>query len=71
MSEPKKAPCWRKSSLSGEGDCLEWAEVPSGVRLRQSGNPAGPEFFLTRSEWDAFVSGIKLGEGDLHPDDAS
>jgi hypothetical protein len=56
---------WRKSSFSGNGDCLEWAIGPSSVRLRDSKNPTGPELVLTHSEWAAFVAGIKGGEADL------
>ncbi|WP_442811508.1 MULTISPECIES: DUF397 domain-containing protein [unclassified Streptosporangium] len=32
--------------------------------LRDSRNPDGPKLFFTRSEWDAFVGGVKLGEFD-------
>ncbi|GLK08475.1 hypothetical protein GCM10017600_18800 [Streptosporangium carneum] len=32
--------------------------------LRDSKNPDGPKLFFTRSEWDAFVGGVKLGEFD-------
>ncbi|WP_326820122.1 DUF397 domain-containing protein [Streptosporangium sp. NBC_01756] len=32
--------------------------------LRDSKNPEGPKLFFTRSEWDAFVGGVKLGEFD-------
>jgi hypothetical protein len=71
VSDLEKSPRWQKSSSSGEGDCLEWSVGPSDVRLRHSGNPTGPEVVLTHSEWLAFISGIKLGEGDLHPNDTS
>ncbi|MGV9772304.1 DUF397 domain-containing protein [Streptosporangium sp. NPDC003464] len=32
--------------------------------LRDSKNPEGPKLFFTRSEWDASVGGMKLGEFD-------
>ena len=66
MPEPDTSPHWHKSSFSGDGDCLEWATGPSGVRLRDSRNPAGPELFVTHSEWAAFIAGIKHGEADHH-----
>jgi Domain of unknown function (DUF397) len=64
LSELKTSAQWRKSSFSGSGDCLEWAVGPSGVRLRDSKNPTGPELVLTHSEWAAFIAGIKNGEAD-------
>jgi len=70
LSELETSPEWRKSSFSATGNCLEWAASPSGVRLRHSGNPTGPELVLTHSEWAAFVAGIKRGEADLHPNEA-
>ncbi|WP_433255039.1 DUF397 domain-containing protein [Streptosporangium sp. CA-135522] len=68
---------WRKSSLSGSsgGNCVEVAVVdapgaghkagtgPLHV-IRDSKDPDGPKLFFTRSEWDAFVGGVKLGEFD-------
>jgi hypothetical protein len=66
LAERETSPHWHKSSFSAEGDCLEWAVGPSGVRLRQSKNPSGPELVLNHSEWAAFVAGIKRGEADLH-----
>ncbi|WP_344930254.1 DUF397 domain-containing protein [Streptosporangium carneum] len=68
---------WRKASLSSDngGDCVEVAVIDapgaghkaglgSLYVLRDSKNPDGPKLFFTRSEWDAFVGGVKLGEFD-------
>ncbi|MET8335332.1 DUF397 domain-containing protein [Streptosporangium canum] len=70
---------WRKSSFSGNGgaDCVEVAVVPGDLALaghkadadelylvRDSKDPDGPKLAFTRSEWDAFVNGVKLGEFD-------
>ncbi len=68
---------WRKSSLSGSsgGNCVEVAVVDAphtdhGASVgplravRDSKNPAGPKLFFTRSEWSAFLDGVKLGEFD-------
>ena len=68
MAEPETPLQWRKSSFSGEGDCLEWAIGPSSVRLRLSKDRAGPQLVLTHSEWAAFVAGAKRGEANLQPD---
>jgi hypothetical protein len=69
LSESETSPQWRKSSFSGEGDCLEWAVSPSSVRLRDSKNPTGPELVLTNSEWAAFIAGVKHGEAGPHPNE--
>ncbi|GAA2888929.1 hypothetical protein GCM10010517_53000 [Streptosporangium fragile] len=68
---------WRRASLGDDtgGDCVEVAVVDAPEEghkagagplyvLRDSRNPDGPKLFFTRSEWDAFVGGVKLGEFD-------
>lgn len=70
---------WRKSSFSGNGgaDCVEVAVVPGDPILaghkpdadelylvRDSKDPGGPTLAFTRSEWDAFVKGVKADEFD-------
>ncbi len=65
LPELETPPQWRKSSFSGEGDCLEWAIDTSSVRLRLSRNRAGSELVLNHSEWAAFVAGVKRGEADI------
>jgi Domain of unknown function (DUF397) len=68
VSELEISPHWRKSSLSGESDCLEWTVGPSGVRLRDSKNRDGPELVFNHSEWAAFIAGVKRGEADINLD---
>lgn len=68
LAELETPPHWHKSSLSGEGDCLEWVIGPSSVRVRHSKDRAGPQLVFTHSEWAAFVAGAKRGEADLQPD---
>jgi hypothetical protein len=57
---------WRKSSDSGNGDCVEIAFAEDGVLVRHSRNPSGPVLSFTHSEWTAFLSGARNGEFDLH-----
>ena len=54
---------WHKSSFSGpNGNCVEAAELPVGVALRNSRFPDGPALLFTEAEWDAFLRGVKGGE---------
>lgn len=56
---------WRKSSRSNhgvEGDCVEVAELPDRVAMRDSKDPTGPALAFGCAEWRAFVSGIRAGD---------
>ena len=57
---------WRKSSRSNGGDdqcdCVEVAELPGRVAMRDSKDPTGPVLAFTRAEWRAFLGGIHAGE---------
>ena len=53
---------WRKSSASGNGDCVEVRRTPVGVQVRDSKDPGGPVLEFTDLEWVAFLSGVALGE---------
>jgi hypothetical protein len=53
---------WRKSSRSnggGNGNCVEVAELPGRVALRDSKDPAGPVLACTRAEWHAFLDALR------------
>ncbi|MGH3871715.1 MAG: DUF397 domain-containing protein [Pseudonocardiaceae bacterium] len=56
---------WRKSSRSNggvEGACVEVAELPGRVAMRDSKDPAGPVLAFTHAEWGSFLGGIRAGE---------
>jgi Domain of unknown function (DUF397) len=56
---------WRKSSRSsGNGQCVEWADLGAAVAVRDSKDPTGPALIFTPGEWAAFVEGVKAGEAD-------
>lgn len=57
---------WRKSARSSDtgGMCVEVADLPGFVGIRDSKNPNGPKLLFTRSEWRAFVGGLKAGRFD-------
>ena len=60
---------WFKSSASALGNCVEVAHLPGGrVALRDSKERAKAAHVYTRSEWEAFLAGVKNGEFDL-PDE--
>ncbi|MGW0432017.1 DUF397 domain-containing protein [Micromonospora sp. NPDC003197] len=58
---------WRKSSRSDQngGACVEVADLPGSVAVRDSKNPSGPVLAFTSTEWHAFIAGTKTGQFDL------
>jgi hypothetical protein len=58
---------WQKSTFSmGNGNCVEAADVPAGVAIRDSKDRSGPVLRFSPGEWRAFVAGVKAGEFDFH-----
>lgn len=57
---------WRKSSRSNGGgeqtDCVEVAEVPDRVALRDSKDPAGPILAVPLDQWRSFLGGVRTGQ---------
>lgn len=59
---------WRKSSRSNggvDGNCVEVAELPGRIALRDSKHPAGPVLAFPRAEWRVFLSSV-LADLDFH-----
>ena len=52
---------WRKASRStAEGDaCVEVAEVPQAVAIRDSKDPSGPKFIIDHSDFRDLVRALK------------
>ncbi|MGH3900372.1 MAG: DUF397 domain-containing protein [Pseudonocardiaceae bacterium] len=56
---------WRKSRHSNpSGNCVELAELPAGVAIRNSRHPSGPALVHARPEMAAFVQSVKDGTFD-------
>jgi Domain of unknown function (DUF397) len=54
---------WRKSSFSGQHNCVEVAMLGGGeVAVRHSRQPGGPALVFTPDEWSAFLQGAWHGE---------
>jgi len=61
---------WRISTRSGNGsgNCVEVGQFPDGsgrVAVRHSHQPDNAVIVYTRTEWTAFVAGVKGGEFDF------
>lgn len=47
---------WRKSSFSQNGgNCVEVANLATGIAVRDSKNPDGPVLAITPASWSALV----------------
>ncbi|MEV0391768.1 DUF397 domain-containing protein [Polymorphospora rubra] len=57
---------WRKSTRSGGGDnCVEVATENGTIGIRDSKDPTGPILTFTRTEWAAFLAGVRSRSFDL------
>lgn len=56
---------WRKSTRSGAaGHCVEVANVPTAVLVRDSKDVDGPVLAFADMAWSGFIAGVRLGEFD-------
>src|SRR5947209_11928412 len=55
---------WRQRRQSEAG--LEVVAVHDSISVRNTGDPESPVLYFSRSEWAAFVAGVKSGEFDDH-----
>ena len=56
---------WHKSTRSGAaGHCVEVAETPATVFVRDSKDSAGPVLRFDATTWSGFLEGVRNGEFD-------
>lgn len=54
---------WRKSSACSEANnCVEVRVYRDQVQVRDSKEPSGASLSFTVEEWEAFLSGVALGD---------
>ncbi|ROO88749.1 uncharacterized protein DUF397 [Actinocorallia herbida] len=60
------SPGWRASSRSsGNGECVEVAEIPSAIGVRDSKNPRLPYLRVAAPAFRRLISQVKAGRHDL------
>jgi hypothetical protein len=56
---------WRKSTRSGAaGHCVEIAETPAAILVRDSKDVSGPVLRFDTAGWRHFVAGVRDGDFD-------
>jgi hypothetical protein len=55
MSDPM---VWRKSRRCSDGGCVEVAQLPSEVTLRDSTDPHGPTLRFSARDWASFTKDL-------------
>ena len=57
---------WHKSTRSGSngGDCVEVAETPEAIGVRDSKDEGGPILVFAPDAWRAFLAEVKSGTYD-------
>jgi len=69
VADSKQTYTWRRSTVSGSGNCVEVAFADQSVLVRNSRDPLGSVLSFSRQEWMAFLEGASKGE--FTPDQAS
>jgi hypothetical protein len=60
----RRAP-WRKSSWSSAANgCVEAADVPGVIAVRDSRDPHGPVQLYSPRQWTRFIAGVRNGVVD-------
>ncbi|MFI7602751.1 DUF397 domain-containing protein [Actinoplanes sp. NPDC049681] len=59
---PTQTAQWRKSSRCSTNACVEVAQFPDRVMVRDSKDLTAAPLTFTRGEWTAFVLGVKANE---------
>jgi hypothetical protein len=70
MDEAAKQLIWRKSSYSGNGDCVEVAFAGADVFVRDSKDQHGAVLQFTAEEWKTFLSSVCAGDSVSRPSKA-
>lgn len=55
---------WRKSTWSGDYNCVEVALLSESTAVRDSKDPAAGHFTVRAEQWGFFVHGLKSGRFD-------
>lgn len=61
MSPDLTSATWRKSTRSSANgsDCVEVAQLPGVLAVRDSKDPHGPALLFDHAAWSAFVTGLR------------
>lgn len=56
---------WRKSSYSsGDGQCVEVADLGGRAAVRDSKQPDGPALTFAVAHWTSFLDAVRAGQFD-------